>query len=168
MVLGLWPEATADAGADATICEGQDYILSGASATGFASLSWTTSGTGSFSSTSSLNPIYTPSSADITAGTVTLTLTANTVAGSSCPDVSDNMVLTITAEDNITIDNIEDAGCATSDGEVTISGSNPISLNGGAPVASPATFHRTSCRFLHRYYDGQLPGRSEFCYQQYK
>ena len=162
MVLGLWPEATADAGADATICEGEDHILSGASATGFASLSWTTTGTGSFSSTSSLNPIYTPSSADITAGTVTLSLTANTVAGSSCPDVSDNMVLTITAEDNITIDNIEDAGCASSDGEVTISGSNPISLNGGTPVASPATFTGLAAGFYTATTTGSCPAEVSF------
>jgi len=162
MILGLWPEATADAGADATICEGESHPLSGASATGFASLSWSTDGTGSFSSTSSLNPVYTPSAADITAGTVTLTLTVNTVNGSSCPDIQNEMVLTITTEAEIAITNIEDAGCASSDGAVTITGSTAISLNGGTPVASPATFTGLAAGFYTAQTTGACPAEVSF------
>ena len=72
----------ANAGAAATICEGSTYTLAASSASGFVSLSWTTSGSGSFSNPAVLHPVYTPSIADITAGVVTLTLTANLSQGS--------------------------------------------------------------------------------------
>jgi len=65
----------ANAGNDNSICEGETHQLSG-TANNYAGLTWTTSGTGAFSSTTILNPIYTPSIADINAGTMTLTLTA--------------------------------------------------------------------------------------------
>jgi hypothetical protein len=42
---------------------------------------WTTAGTGTFNNANALNAVYTPSATDITAGTVTLTLTTNDPAG---------------------------------------------------------------------------------------
>ncbi|MBK6965523.1 MAG: hypothetical protein IPH20_16750 [Bacteroidales bacterium] len=60
--------ATAIAGVDAAVCEGSTYTLSGASATNFTSLQWTSTGTGSFSNSAALNPVYTPSPADIING----------------------------------------------------------------------------------------------------
>ncbi len=60
MVLSINPQATVSAGADATICETGTYTLSGATQSNATSLAWTTSGDGSFSSTTVLNPIYTP------------------------------------------------------------------------------------------------------------
>lgn len=94
MILNLQPGPIANAGADANICSGQNYTLSSASASGYASLAWSTTGSGTFSSTTALNPIYYPSAGDITAGSVNLTLTlqgappCNTIA-------TDVMVLTI-------------------------------------------------------------------------
>jgi len=67
---------TANAGMDDAICEGNTYLCSG-SATNYNSVEWTTSGTGSFSNSSILNPEYTPSNDDINSGEVTLTLTVN-------------------------------------------------------------------------------------------
>ncbi|MCB9016424.1 MAG: T9SS type A sorting domain-containing protein [Lentimicrobiaceae bacterium] len=70
------PSVTAaSAGEDATICEGNTYQLTG-QATNYTSLLWETSGTGTFDDASILTPIYTPSTEDVTAGAVVLSLTA--------------------------------------------------------------------------------------------
>ncbi|NVN93685.1 MAG: SprB repeat-containing protein, partial [Bacteroidetes bacterium] len=85
---------TANAGLDAVICgnDGVSYQLSGNS-TNSTSVHWTTSGTGIFSNSDSLNAIYTPSAADITDAQIQLTLTA--YGNTGCEPVSDYMVLTI-------------------------------------------------------------------------
>ncbi|MCP4088466.1 MAG: hypothetical protein GY746_01545, partial [Gammaproteobacteria bacterium] len=67
---------TADAGFDATICEDDTYTLPG-NASAYSSLSWSSGGTGTFDNNTILTPIYTPSPADIAAGSVILTLQAN-------------------------------------------------------------------------------------------
>jgi len=93
-ILTFISAATADAGSNDNICEGSTFIVSTASASGNLSLNWTTSGTGGFSSGSTLTPTYTPSAADITAGSVTLTLHA--VGNPPCAEATDNMTLIIT------------------------------------------------------------------------
>ena len=47
MILTITPLATVDAGNDATICEGDTYVLSGTS-TNNNGITWTTSGDGTF------------------------------------------------------------------------------------------------------------------------
>ena len=94
MVLSLEPLPTAYAGVDASICEGSNYTLAGATATNYATIGWTTSGTGTFSNSTSLIPIYTPSALDIITGSVILTLTATSPAPCS-QSVADAMTLTI-------------------------------------------------------------------------
>ncbi len=94
MVITINPPATVNAGPDQTICAGSTVTLAGTRGGAATSSTWTTSGTGTFSNASLVNAIYTPSAADITAGTVTLTLTTNDPAG-PCPAVSDVMVITI-------------------------------------------------------------------------
>ncbi len=96
MVLTINPQATVNAGVDATICEGSDYTLSTAVATDATSLLWTSSGTGTFDDATILAATYTPSPADITAGSVTLTLTAQSAA--PCVEATDAMVLTISLQ----------------------------------------------------------------------
>jgi hypothetical protein len=82
--------ATVNAGNDVTICEGDVVNLSSANYSGSAtSATWSTSGTGNFSS-----GIYTPSAADITNGSVTLTYTTNNPAG-PCGVAVDSKVVTI-------------------------------------------------------------------------
>jgi hypothetical protein len=56
--------------------------------------SWSTNGTGAFGNANQLNTTYTPSAADVAAGTITLTLTTNDPAG-PCSAASDQMVITI-------------------------------------------------------------------------
>lgn len=80
------------AGNDMNICTGSSAQLN-ATAMNYQSLLWTSSGTGIFNDNAILNPVYTPSQADIAAGSVILTLT---VTGLSAGENSvSNMVLTI-------------------------------------------------------------------------
>ncbi|MCB9016976.1 MAG: gliding motility-associated C-terminal domain-containing protein, partial [Lentimicrobiaceae bacterium] len=95
MVLTISNQATVSAGEDASICEGSVYQLTNAMASDAASLHWTSSGSGTFDDANILNPVYTPSMADIISGNVTLTLTAQSVL---CPPVSDAMVLSISRQ----------------------------------------------------------------------
>ncbi|HNX21893.1 MAG TPA: DUF11 domain-containing protein, partial [Bacteroidales bacterium] len=97
------PQTTANAGADFTICEtAASYQIEGATAQNYTSVHWTTSGTGTFSNMFALNPIYYPSSQDISSGTVTLTLTAVTPA--PCAPITDQFVLTIARQATIVLD----------------------------------------------------------------
>ena len=77
-----------DAGSNATVCAVSSYTTSGIKNLGIAQ--WTTSGTGSFTNGTSVNSIYSPSNADITAGSVklylTVTGTANQCLGQSTKD----------------------------------------------------------------------------------
>ena len=108
--------ATVAAGSDATICEGTNYTLIGATSSNAISLVWTSSqnsnGTssptyisGSFSSTSILNPIYTPSTDDINLGRVYLTLTG--FGGSNCPNTSSQMVLNIVKKPTVSTTDVQ-------------------------------------------------------------
>ncbi len=85
--------AIANAGNNETICQGSDVTLSSASATNATSILWTTSGTGTFNDASLLNPVYTPSLADIANGSTILTMLASNSTPSSSS--SDNMTLFI-------------------------------------------------------------------------
>ncbi|MBS1915615.1 MAG: hypothetical protein JST87_05015, partial [Bacteroidetes bacterium] len=88
---------TSSAGANLSICSTSTNanISSDATATNFTTVTWTSSGTGSFNGTqNSLNgATYTPSAADINNGSVTLTLTA---ANSPCTNAVSTKTLTIT------------------------------------------------------------------------
>jgi len=108
------------AGADAMICEGFTYPITDATASHYTALSWTTSGTGTFNNTGIINPIYTPSNADIVAGFVTLTL--NLTAQSPCPNASDAMILTIHRNPTATAYVVSNVSChGLSDGVVSVS-----------------------------------------------
>lgn len=90
------PQATVNAGTDQSSCNGTAITLSGTIGGGAALATWTTSGTGMFSNAGSLNSTYTPSAADVLAGTVNLTLTTNDPAG-PCGAVNDAMTITISS-----------------------------------------------------------------------
>ncbi|MBN4072204.1 gliding motility-associated C-terminal domain-containing protein [Flavobacteriales bacterium AH-315-E23] len=94
MVLTIFPVATVSAGADDVICAGSTYTLSGLMGGGASSITWTSTGTGSFDNASLLAATYTPSAADIAAGTDTLIITTDDPAG-PCLVLVDSMVLTI-------------------------------------------------------------------------
>ncbi|MEO5617609.1 MAG: FlgD immunoglobulin-like domain containing protein [Candidatus Eisenbacteria bacterium] len=87
--------ATANAGADLTVCATSPRAqLAGAVGGAAASGIWS-GGAGSFSpNASALNAAYTPSAAEMAAGSVTLTLTTNDPAG-PCAAVSDQVRIAI-------------------------------------------------------------------------
>ena len=91
-VLTVNPLAAAGAGGDQTIFAGHSTTgLGGTVGAGATGGLWTSTGTGSFApDTTTLDATYTPSEADITAGTVTLTLTAE-----PCPAGTAQVVVTI-------------------------------------------------------------------------
>jgi hypothetical protein len=78
-------------GDDASICQGANFEISGTTAENYSVIEWTTSGTGNFENASNLNPVYSPSEADIISGNVVLTFTANGIG--NCGNASDSFVL---------------------------------------------------------------------------
>ncbi len=93
MSLSITPEPAVSAGPDLTICNALPVTISGATATQYVSLLWTTTGMGSFNDPTLLHPLYTPGAGDIENGHVTLTFTAT--AENLCPSKTDTMTLTI-------------------------------------------------------------------------
>ncbi len=80
------------AGPNADICEGNIAQCTG-SATNYDTIFWHTSGTGSFNNINSLTPVYTPSTLDVIAGNVSLSL--NIIDAEGFP-AGDTMELSIT------------------------------------------------------------------------
>ena len=92
MILTLAGLPSADAGADKGVCLGDATIALTDAMAQNGTVLWTTSGDGTFSDPSLVNPIYTFGPTDLT--TVTLTMT---VSGSGlCPDDADDIILTFT------------------------------------------------------------------------
>ena len=94
-VLTISSAMTANAGTAITTCSsvGAVNITAGSSATNHTTVTWTSSGTGTFTNPNSLTTCtYTPSAADITAGSVILTLTAS---NAGCANVTTTKTLTI-------------------------------------------------------------------------
>jgi gliding motility-associated-like protein len=94
MVLTISKSATANAGPDATSCGIEPFDLSGASASNYISVTWTTSGTGTFNDVHVVNPVYTPSMVDIITGNVILTMTVDPMV--PCGPANAHMTLTLT------------------------------------------------------------------------
>jgi gliding motility-associated-like protein len=85
---------TASAGSDQTVCANNANVVLNGQFNNATSVSWTTSGTGSFTpSNTTQNAIYIPGASDKTNGSVKLTLT--TIGNGPCTAASDVMVLTI-------------------------------------------------------------------------
>ena len=92
----IHPSPTVNAGADNSVCSNAPITLTGSFGGSATSAIWTSSGSGTFSSTSSLTATYTPSTADLNNGTVTLTLTTNDPSG-PCSSVNDQLILSLGA-----------------------------------------------------------------------
>jgi gliding motility-associated-like protein len=118
MVITINPVATVNAGVDQTVCGGSTVTLAGTIGGAATSGTWT-GGSGNFTpNATTLNAVYTPSAAEGTAGTVTLTLTTNDPAG-PCPSVNDQVTITI-----------DPAATADAGVDQTICSGNTVSLSG--------------------------------------
>jgi gliding motility-associated-like protein len=119
LTLTITPGPNAIAGADIFVCENNpdatlNGIVTGATTTG----DWATSGTGTFSNgTSSLSNTYVPSPADISNGTVMITLT--TTGNGSCVADEDTLIITYTPPP-----------LATAGNDTSICANTPMQLSG--------------------------------------
>ncbi len=91
MTLTFAGEPTANAGSDMDLCSGTAEVTLPDAAAANGTVMWSTSGNGSFSDPSAVNPVYTFGSSDT--GPVTLTLT---VTSDACGSVTDGLVITFT------------------------------------------------------------------------
>ncbi len=142
LTINSMPEV--DAGVDALICEGDNYYVQG-SAQDASSTLWTTSGSGYFSNSFSLNTTYNPSTNDYMAGQVTITLKAN--AESPCTGFEeDQMVLSFEPAPEADAGNDLDV-CQGGSIQINASASNYSQLfwttSGDGNFVSPNTTHPT-------------------------
>jgi hypothetical protein len=93
--IDIFPEAIVEAGPDDVICEGENYLLAGASRSGSAnSITWTTSGSGTFlPNPNTLNATYVPNTSDV-GNAIRLYIQSNDPPG-PCVPVIDSMELVI-------------------------------------------------------------------------
>lgn len=92
VILSVYQSPQAWAGPDASICSGNTFTVTGATASN-QQIQWSTSGDGTFSNNIILSPVYTPGTADISNGYVSLTLTS--FGSVQCGDANDVLQLTI-------------------------------------------------------------------------
>lgn len=87
------------AGPDQEICAGKPIQITATTTGTVSGITWTTSGTGTFASATSLNTTYSPSLADIAAGGVTLKVTTSDPdGGGTCPPKMDALSIVICAQ----------------------------------------------------------------------
>ncbi|MDP3556442.1 MAG: PKD domain-containing protein [Bacteroidota bacterium] len=114
----------ASAGSNTTVCANNNIVALSGTVSGFSSTGqWSTNGTGIFTSTTNLNTFYTPSSLDVSTGSVNIILTST--GNGVCPPVSSTLVVTITPAP------IVNAGTGGS-----LCSSNSFSLNGSVISAN--------------------------------
>jgi hypothetical protein len=110
---------TATAGSNASVCSGDSYTLGGSIGGGATTATWTSTGSGTFNPSDVFGTAvsYSPSASDITAGSVTLTLTTDDPDGAGpCDAATSSLVLTIQngtspLSGTYTIDNTLAASC---------------------------------------------------------
>jgi gliding motility-associated-like protein len=96
LTLTITPAPTAMAGTDQTLCSNNASVALNGSVTIGTGGQWTSTGTGTFTpNNTSLGTTYLPSSADTTAGSVTLYLT--TTGNGNCNAVTDTIVVNFTS-----------------------------------------------------------------------
>ncbi len=139
VVITINPQATVNAGSDQTICGGSAVTLNGTFGGSATSATWS-GGTGTFSDNTNLNAVYTPGTADITAGSVILTLTTNDPDG-PCPAVSDQVVVTINTQPTVNA-GADQTICEGS--SVTLAGSVGGSATSGTWSGGAGTFNPNS------------------------
>ncbi|HRQ28483.1 MAG TPA: HYR domain-containing protein, partial [Saprospiraceae bacterium] len=114
MILTIWAAATVYAGPNATICSGNSYVITAATASDYETITWSSTG-GTFNNANALNPTFTPS----TTGNITLTLTATGLG--NCPDAVSSMILTVNQSPTLTASGIVNTQCNASVGQVVLS-----------------------------------------------
>ncbi|MFT6815237.1 MAG: hypothetical protein ACJAZ3_001142, partial [Sphingobacteriales bacterium] len=94
MTINVDEQAEVNAGPDQTICSDTTATMAAVIGGSTLTIAWTSDGTGSFDDTTKLDAVYTPSNADILAGSVEMHITTNN-PGTTCDSVADTLTLTI-------------------------------------------------------------------------
>lgn len=138
--ISITPAPIVNAGTGQTICSSGFVALNGNVSAATTTGSWTSSGSGTFTpSAAALNATYTPSAADATAGSVTLSLTSSN--NGNCIAVTDTVIITIrkpavvTAGFNQSI--CSNAGSIALNGNVSGSSSTGIWTSSGTGGFTP-------------------------------
>lgn len=138
MALCFTSPPIADAGPNDSVCSGAPYQIIGSSASSYSQITWTTSGTGTFSDPHALHPVYTPSSDDIIQGFVMLYL--QVTALSPCTDIADSMWLGMSGSLNAGLTLLSGVSChGLSDGALQ------MNVSGGT---TPYSFEWSNGAFL--------------------
>ena len=119
MILIIKPLVTIDAGIDKTICGNSNLLLNASTIATSGTISWTTSGTGTFTNGNTLTPSYFPSLADNILGSVKLKIT-NFDPINSCQNTKDSMILTLN-QPTVTNAGVDQTVC-TSNNSVALTG----------------------------------------------
>ena len=152
------PKPTIDVGNSIQeVCSTEPFVISGVTATEYASILWTVDGTGSsagFSNPTELNPTFTPSASQLLAGQVVLKVTA--LAKADCGtafDVSDTITLNFNPEQTVSFtaptsicegDTIALVGSAPDSSSISWSTSSTTSTSGFADPTNLNTIYTPS------------------------
>jgi len=128
VIISITPVPTLDAGTDLTVCADNNVVNLSGKVSIASGGTWTTAGSGSFGNPAALTTTYSPSAADIQAGSVTLSLT--TTGNGTCKAYSDQLTLFITPVP------IVDAGADQS----LCKDVNSISISGHVTAATGGTW----------------------------
>lgn len=95
LVLTITPVPAANAGQDQKVCSDAPNVLLQGTIAVSSGVIWTTTGTGAFSNAGSVNTTYTPSTADVSNGIVSLIMTST--GNGNCHPVIDKTVIIISS-----------------------------------------------------------------------
>ncbi|MBL4577261.1 MAG: hypothetical protein JKX74_02240, partial [Flavobacteriales bacterium] len=126
MILTITDAPRAIAGPDQSVCANNEVVTLAGAVTIATGGSWLTLGGGSFGNPLLLATTYTPSAADIAAGTDTVVLT--TTGNGTCLAATDTLVITITAAPTVSA-NVNQTVCANNNA-VTLAGSVTVATGG--------------------------------------
>ncbi|OIP00211.1 MAG: hypothetical protein AUJ98_08955 [Bacteroidetes bacterium CG2_30_33_31] len=136
IVIGTSP--IVNAGVDVTKCSSSTFTTN-ATASGYTSLLWTSSGSGTFTASTTLAATYTPSASDISSGSVYLKLTASSTG---CGATSDSLLLSFQSLPAVSFSGLSATYCPNS-GSSTLIGTPSGGVFSGAGISgnifNPAT-----------------------------
>jgi len=121
------------AGNDATVCYG-DIFTPDSNASNYSSLNWTTSGGGTFNNPSLPSPDYLPSSADLSSGSVVLTLTAQNTSCITPQTIRSSITIAVVDCNSISATIVNQDKCIVFGNDLTF-GASIVTTNIGSILA---------------------------------